>query len=84
MTTKIKALAAATVFALMATSTAFAGEIEIGGNALNVGVVNGAATNTAGFLAKADSIVGWPLEESELVEKLDELFDKLETKPEPA
>jgi hypothetical protein len=58
MTIKIKTLAAATVFALMASSTAFAGDIEIGGNALNVGVVTGAATNTAGFLAKADQSIG--------------------------
>ncbi len=58
MTTKIKSLAAATVFALMATSTAFAGEIEVGGNALNVGVVTGAATNQAGFLGKADQAIG--------------------------
>ena len=56
MTTKIKSLAAATVFALMATSTAFAGEIEVGGNALNVGVVSGAANNiSTGFLSKAEN-----------------------------
>jgi hypothetical protein len=59
MTTKIKSLAAATVFALMATSTAFAGEIEVGGNALNVGVVSGAANNiSTGFLSKADQAIG--------------------------
>ena len=58
MNATIKTLAATALFALMATGSAFAGDIEIGGNALNVGVVNGAATNTAGFLAKADQAIG--------------------------
>ena len=58
MTTKIKTLTAAALVALMTTSAAFAGEIEVGGNLLNVGVVTGAATNTAGFLAKASQSIG--------------------------
>ena len=59
MTAKIKYLTAAAFVALMTTSTAFAGNIEVGGNALNVGVVSGAATNVAaGFLSKADQAIG--------------------------
>jgi hypothetical protein len=59
MTSKIKYITAVAFVALMTTSTSFAGEIEIGGNALNVGVVSGAATNVAaGFLSKADQAIG--------------------------
>jgi hypothetical protein len=59
MTSKIKYITAVAFIALMTTSTSFAGEIEIGGNALNVGVVSGAATNLAvGFNSKADQAIG--------------------------
>jgi hypothetical protein len=56
---KIKHITFAAFVALMTTSPAFAGDIEAGGNLLNVGVVTGAATNiSAGFLSKADQAVG--------------------------
>lgn len=56
---KIKHITFAAFVALMTTSPAFAGEIEIGGNALNVGVVTGSATNiAAGLFSKADQAVG--------------------------
>ncbi len=59
MTAKIKTLTAAALVALMTTGSAFAGEIEVGGNLLSVGVVAGAATNVSvGFLSKADQAVG--------------------------
>jgi hypothetical protein len=59
MTSKIKYITAVAFVALMTTSTSFAGEIDVGGNLLNVGVVTGAATNvSAGFLSKADQAVG--------------------------
>ncbi len=59
MTTKIKYLTAVAAVALMTASSAFAGEIEVGGNALNVGVVAGNAVNVAaGFLSKADQSIG--------------------------
>lgn len=59
MTSKIKILTAAAFVALMTTGTAFAGEIEVGGNALNVGVVSGSATNIAGgAFTKADQAIG--------------------------
>lgn len=59
MTAKIKTLTAAALVALMTTGTAFAGEIEVGGNLLNVGVVSGAATNVAvGFMAESCQEIG--------------------------
>jgi hypothetical protein len=58
MFSKIKYLTAAAFVALMTTSAAFAGDIEVGGSALNVGLVTGAITNTAGFLATAKQGVG--------------------------
>jgi len=59
MTAKIKYLTAAAFVALMTTSSAFAGEIEVGGNALNVGVVTGGATNvSSGFLSRAEQNIG--------------------------
>ncbi len=47
MTTKIKYLTAVAAIALMTASSAFAGEIEVGGNAVNFGVVVGNAVNLA-------------------------------------
>ena len=58
MHAKIKSFTATAILAIMTTSAAFAGEIEVGGNLLNVGVVTGAATNTAGFLAEANQSIG--------------------------
>ncbi len=59
MTAKIKTLTAAALIALMTTGSAFAGEIEVGGNLLNVGVVTGNAANiSTGFFSKADQAIG--------------------------
>lgn len=57
--TKIKVLTAAAALAVMTVGSAFAGEIEVGGNALNVGVVTGNATNVAaGLVAHAEQSIG--------------------------
>ncbi len=59
MTTKIKYLTAVAAVALMTASSAFAGEIEVDGNLLNVGVVTGNAVNVStGFLSNAEQSIG--------------------------
>lgn len=59
MTAKIKYITTAAFVALMTTTAAYAGTIEVGGNALNVGVVSGAATNLSmGLNSKASQAIG--------------------------
>ena len=59
MLSKIKVLTAAAALAAMTAGSALAGDIEVGGTALNVGVVSGAATNVStGFLSKAEQSIG--------------------------